>query len=81
MNALKGSVAPIARLAGVPVQTVLIEMSAPFLGKDWPLARVPDIPLVVRVRLGERFAPQADSHALIAQLESHFRRELGGSTH
>jgi 1-acyl-sn-glycerol-3-phosphate acyltransferase len=81
VNPLKGSIAPIARLAGVPVQTVMIEMSAPFLGKGWPLARVPDIPLVVRVRLGERFAARADSHALIAELEAYYNRELAGAVH
>ena len=40
----------IAARAGVPVQTLVIEMSTPYLGKHWPLFRPPSLPLAVRVR-------------------------------
>lgn len=65
-----------ARAAGAPVQTVLIEADSPYLGKGWPLFRRPDLPLVFRVRLGERFAAGRDPDAFVAGLEAYFRREL-----
>ena len=65
-----------ARAAGAPVQTVLIEADSSYLRKGWPLFRRPDLPLVFRVRLGERFAVGRDPDAFVAGLESYFRREL-----
>ncbi|MFD1709266.1 1-acyl-sn-glycerol-3-phosphate acyltransferase [Ottowia sp. GY511] len=40
----------IAARAGVPIEVVVIEMSSPYLGKQWPLTRPPRLPLRVRVR-------------------------------
>jgi 1-acyl-sn-glycerol-3-phosphate acyltransferase len=77
VNAFKGSVAPIARLAGVPVQTVFIEARSRYLAKGWPLLRRPDFPLEFRVRLGRRFDPPAGSKAFLHELEAYFVRELG----
>ena len=69
--------AVMARAAGAPVQTVLIEADSAYLRKGWPLLRrPPDLPLVFRVRLGERFAAGRDPDAFVAGLEAHFRREL-----
>jgi 1-acyl-sn-glycerol-3-phosphate acyltransferase len=65
-----------ARAAGAPVQTVLIEADSSYLRKGWPLFRRPDLPLVFRVRLGERFAPGRDPDAFVSGLEAYFRREL-----
>ncbi len=69
-----------ARAAGAPVQTVLIEADSSYLRKGWPLFRRPDLPLVFRVRLGERFAAGRDPDAFVAGLEAYFRRELRGAT-
>ena len=77
LNPLRSGFASIARRAGVPVQAVLIEAESPYLRKGWPLLRMPDFPLVYRIRLGDRLAPRADAKALVADLETHFRRELG----
>jgi 1-acyl-sn-glycerol-3-phosphate acyltransferase len=77
VNEFKGSLAPIARLARAHVQTVFIETSSPYLGKGWPLLRMPQLPLVYRIRLGARFAPREDSGRFVADLEAYFRRELG----
>lgn len=66
----------IAHLAQVPVQTVIIETDSPYLRKGWPIWRTPPIPVVFTVRLGERFAPQADHAALSSRLEAYFRQEL-----
>ena len=65
-----------ARAAGAPVQTVLIEADSSYLRKGWPLFRRPELPLVFRVRLGERFAVGRDPNAFVAGLEAYFRREL-----
>ena len=66
----------IARRAGVPVQTVLLDFSTAYLGKAWPLFRPPVLPLTVRARLGRRFDPPADHTAFTADLEAYFRREV-----
>jgi 1-acyl-sn-glycerol-3-phosphate acyltransferase len=66
-----------ARAARAPVQTVLIEADSAYLRKGWPLLRRPDLPLVFRVRLGERFAvDRRDPETFVAGLETYFRREL-----
>lgn len=66
----------IAGRSGVPVQTVLIEFSTPYLGKAWPLFRPPELPLRCRVRLGRRFDPPTDVRAFTVALEAYFRAEL-----
>jgi len=76
VNEFKPGVALISHLAGVPIQTVLIESDSPYLTKGWPLLRPPPIPVVIRVRLGDRFAPEADHRALRRRLEAYFHREL-----
>jgi 1-acyl-sn-glycerol-3-phosphate acyltransferase len=79
VNPFRSGFAPIARLADAPVQTVFIDAESPYARKGWPLARMPEFPLVYRVRLGERFAPRADSKSLVADVEAYFRREIGGA--
>ncbi len=66
----------IASRTGVPVQTLLIEFSSPYLGKAWPLFRRPQLPLTCRIRLGRRFQPTKDVPAFTRELESYFRSEL-----
>ncbi|GAP33791.1 1-acyl-sn-glycerol-3-phosphate acyltransferase [Piscinibacter sakaiensis] len=69
----------IARQAGVPIQTVLIETDSPYLGKGWPIWRVPPIPIVFHARLGRRFEPAPDTGRLLAEIEAYFRAELGAA--
>lgn len=71
------SIALIAQRAQVPVQTVVIETDSPYLGKGWPLWKLPPIPIVFRARLGERFDPGNDPEELSARMEDYFRQELG----
>ena len=52
----------IAKRAGVPVQTLVIETDSPFLSKGWPLFRRPTLPITYRVRLGRRL-PRRPGHA------------------
>lgn len=66
----------IAARALVPVQSVLIEFSTPYLGKQWPLFRPPELPLHCRVRLGRRFEPPTDVRAFTLELEAYLRSEL-----
>lgn len=76
VNRFKGSIALIARQAGVPVQTVFIETDTPFLGKGWPLFRKPAMPLHYRVTLGRRFRPPVDTHHFMLELEQYFVQAL-----
>jgi 1-acyl-sn-glycerol-3-phosphate acyltransferase len=76
VDRLHRSFALMAKAAGAPVQTVLIEADSPYLRKGWPLFRRPVLPLVFRVRLGERFVVGADAEASVDRVERHFRAEL-----
>jgi 1-acyl-sn-glycerol-3-phosphate acyltransferase len=66
----------IAHMAQVPIQTVIIETESPYLGKGWPIWKPPHFPMVFRVRLGERFAPDADHKELGKRIEAYFANEL-----
>lgn len=77
LNPLSRSTALIAARAGVPVQTLIIEFSSPYLGKGWPLWRRPSLPLSCRVRVGKRFEAPRDARAFTAELDAYFRSELG----
>lgn len=76
LNAFRPGVTLIAKLAQAPIQTVFIDTDSPYLGKGWPLWRVPPLPIVFTLRLGERFAPSQDSNALLHQLENYFRHTM-----
>lgn len=79
VNRFQRTVGVIARRAGVPVQTVIIETGTAFLARNWPLLRVPEMPMVYRIRLGRRFEPPADVDAFSAELEAYFHDELAGA--
>jgi len=78
INPFKPGMTLIAQLAKVPIQTVIIESDSPYLRKGWPLLRPPPAPVVIRVRLGRRFEPQADHRSLLRVVEQYFAQELGG---
>ena len=71
LNPFQGGFALIARRAGVPVQTVFIDTTSPYLGKGWPLWRLPPVPIEFAVRLGRRFEPGADLAASVQEIERH----------
>ena len=79
VNRLQRTVGVIAKRAGVPVQTVLIETSSAFLGKGWPLLRIPAMPVVYKLRLGRCFDSPVDVDAFSGELEAYFRGELAGA--
>ncbi|RYY97839.1 MAG: 1-acyl-sn-glycerol-3-phosphate acyltransferase, partial [Comamonadaceae bacterium] len=66
----------ISKVSKAPIQTVFIETDTRYLSKGWPIWRVPALPLVFRLRLGERFAAPQDSARLLAELESYFRHSM-----
>jgi 1-acyl-sn-glycerol-3-phosphate acyltransferase len=72
LNPFMPGVTLIAKLAKAPIQTVFIDTDSPYLGKGWPLWRLPPLPIVFSVRLGERFEPQRDADALLRELEAYF---------
>lgn len=80
LNEFKGGFALIARKAGAPVQTVFIETNSAFLGKGWPLLKMPNLPLYYRARLGRRFHVTGDVKVFLAELEAYYRKELERST-
>ena len=72
VNPFTSAATLISKLAGAPIQTVFIDTDSPYLGKGWPLWRLPPLPIRFSVRLGERFAPAADVHAQQQRLEAYF---------
>ncbi len=76
VNAISAGIGLIAKRAGVPVQTLLIETDSPFLGKGRPIHRRPRLPITYRVRLGKRFAPPEDPGAFASELDRYFRGAL-----
>ena len=77
ISSFKGGFALIAKKSAAPVQTVFIETNSPFLSKGWPILKKPRMPLVYRVRLGNRFHFSGDTRAFIAELEHYFQQTLG----
>jgi 1-acyl-sn-glycerol-3-phosphate acyltransferase len=72
LNPFRPGVTLIAKLAEAPIQTVFIDTDSPYLGKGWPLWKLPPLPIRFSVRLGERFPPPDDSDALLRELEAYF---------
>ena len=60
----------IAKRAQAPIQMVFIDTDSPYLGKGWPLWKLPPLPIVFTVRLGRRFAPAADHLALQRDIQA-----------
>jgi 1-acyl-sn-glycerol-3-phosphate acyltransferase len=79
LNPLTGSAAVIARHAEVPIQVAIIETDSPYLGKGWPILKVPRLPIRYRVRLGERLQPTEDAGAGTQALEEALSRELANA--
>lgn len=71
VNPFRPGVTLIAKLANAPIQTVFIDTDSPYLGKGWPIWKLPPLPIVYRLRLGRRFEPRADADALLKELERY----------
>ena len=78
INPFRPGFTVIAKMAGAPIQTVIIDTRSPYLGKGWPLWRLPPLPIEFSVRLGRRFEPADDAAAQLREIEAYIARELGG---
>jgi 1-acyl-sn-glycerol-3-phosphate acyltransferase len=76
INPFRPGITLIAHMAQVPIQTVVIETESRYLGKGWPIWRIPEFPVVIGMRLGQRFAPEADHQGLLKRIEAYFEIEL-----
>jgi 1-acyl-sn-glycerol-3-phosphate acyltransferase len=76
VNTFGQTAAMIAQRSGVPIQTLLISFSTPYLGKKWPLHRKPRLPLRISVKLGQRFDVVTDKEMLTQKLETYYRQHL-----
>jgi 1-acyl-sn-glycerol-3-phosphate acyltransferase len=82
INPLTASVGVIAKHAGVPVQTLIIETDSAYLSKGWTLFRRPSsLPITYRVRLGRRFDPPTDVAAFMRVLEQEYSQQLASGPH
>ncbi len=79
VNPLHASFALIAKRARAPVQVVFIDTDSPYLGKGWPLWRLPPLPIRFSVRLGPRLAPSDDVNALTDTLAACFGQVLAAT--
>jgi len=77
LNPFQGGFALIARRAGVPVQTVFIDTPSPYLGKGWPLWRLPPLPIEFSVRLGRRFTVGPDLGQSVHEIERYMAAGVG----
>ena len=67
----------IARKAGVPMQTLLIETDSPFGTKGWALwRRPPALPIRIRVRQGRRFSAGEDVDQVVNEMQAYFEKVL-----
>ena len=77
VNDFKCGFAAMARMTGVPIQTVFIETDTPFLSKGWPVLRKPPrLPMHFTVRVGQRFEVGDDVNAFVSSLQRYFVDEL-----
>ncbi len=72
LNPFHASFALIAKRAQAPVQAVFIDTVSPYLGKGWPLWRLPPLPIHFSVRLGRRFPPPQDHRVLLNEVQAYF---------
>lgn len=76
VSPLKTSPFLISKRAQAPVQTILIDCPSGFLGKHHALREVPEIPVRIKVRLGETFPPSDDPQTMADDVASYLIRRL-----
>jgi 1-acyl-sn-glycerol-3-phosphate acyltransferase len=81
VNAFRGGFAAMARVARVPIQTIIVETDTPYLSKGWSvLKKPPALPMRFTVRLGRRFdvPPTGDLAPFVDELRDYFVETLDG---
>ena len=76
INPISPVVSLIAKRNHLPVQTLLIHYSSPYLAKSWPLFRKPTLPLLAQIQIGQRFEPNDDLHAFTSELQTYFNNTV-----
>jgi 1-acyl-sn-glycerol-3-phosphate acyltransferase len=78
VNPFKSGFALAAVLTGAPIQTVFIERSGIYLGKESSLATAARLPIEMSIRTGDVFhaRPGESAKQLSARLETYFRARL-----
>lgn len=74
INPFHASFALIAKRAQAPVQAVFIDTNSHYLGKGWPLWRLPPLPVRYVVRMGHRFPPPQEHDTLCGEVEAHIAK-------
>ena len=81
LNPMGSACILLSRQSQVPLQSVLLEFSSPYLGKDWGWLRPPQLPLHIRVRSGRVILPPTTTVTALRDIEAYFRQELGDRAH
>lgn len=71
VNAFQGGLGIIATQSGAPVWPVFIETNSDYLCKGWPLWRLPDKKIRMRIILGQPLASPPDESALAFMQRLH----------
>jgi 1-acyl-sn-glycerol-3-phosphate acyltransferase len=75
LGSCKRGFALLSQITGRPIQTILITASCPFLGKEWPLFKMPPFPVRFQLQLGDKFSIRAgeDVKAFGRRVEDYLR--------
>jgi 1-acyl-sn-glycerol-3-phosphate acyltransferase len=76
ISPLKVSPFLIAWRAHAPVQTILIQNAAGFLGKNTPCLKPPNLPISISVRPGKVFTPKKNVRHMAKTVEDYFMDAL-----
>lgn len=82
INILQGGIGIIATQSSAPVWPVFIETNSDYLCKGWPLWRLPDKKVRLRITLGQPIAspPDESAAAFNQRLYELYQSTLGGSS-
>jgi 1-acyl-sn-glycerol-3-phosphate acyltransferase len=79
INRFRPGLALLAKQSGAPVLPVFISTDSPYLGKGWPIWRMPELPVSISIRVGEKLVifPEERVREFSERLEGSFRAGLG----
>jgi 1-acyl-sn-glycerol-3-phosphate acyltransferase len=79
VNPFLPGVALLAKQSGAPILPIFISSNSRYLQKGWPIWKMPDLPISISIRVGERVQIQPDEKVrnFSERLEGIFRKELG----
>ncbi len=79
VNAFKGGFSLIAKKSQAAINTVLIKTDSPYLGKGWPIWRMPELPVVYKLEHGRQFHVTRDDDVkqAVQRIEEYYGKEIG----